>query len=585
MEIFRRHINHHADAKSWPRFNTWDALALGMIIGVFILVASLAKDSMAHVRIMHVTPISLDPIHLPYYALRSVFRMLVAMVLSVIFTFVFGAWAAKSRFAERVIIPVVDVLQSVPVLGFLPIFVVGFIWLFPHNLWGVECASIFTIFTAQVWNMILSFYQSLCTVPANLEEAARVFQLSAWQRFWRVEVPFSMPGLLWNAMMSMSASWVFLVASEAISVLGHTINLPGIGSYIALAIIHANGHAVIYVIITMVIVIFLYDQLLFRPLVAWAEKFKAEDTASEKEPYSWVLDIFNRAAWSRVLASWLTDFGNAFVDIKIFRKRYILSKKIKQPWVWHGSIQKTVWIIWNVLLAVIWLAILLMGWHVVHHEVAVPEMWHVFYLGLVTGFRVLVLILISSIIWVPVGVLIGMRVRVAQWVQPILQFLAAFPANLLFPVFAIAIIRYHLNVNIWTSPLMILGTQWYILFNVIAGTLAIPCDMQQAADAMCLKGWLWWRRFVLPAIFPFYITGAITAAGGAWNMSIIAEAVSWGHIHLHATGLGAYIDRYSNDDLARLALGVGVMTLLVVLTNYILWRPLYQLAQARFKIK
>jgi NitT/TauT family transport system permease protein len=185
---------------------------------------------------------------------------------------------------------------------------------------------------------------------------------------------------------------------------------------------------------------------------------------------------------------------------------------------------------------------------------------------------------------VPIGVMIGLRVKVAQFVQPILQFLAAFPANLLYPIFVIAIIRYHLNVNIWTSPLMILGTQWYILFNVIAGTMSIPRDMQQAVHSMGIRGWLWWKRFILPAIFPFYITGAITAAGGAWNMSIIAEAVSWGKVHLQATGLGAYIDKYSDGDMFRLALGVGVMTLLVVITNYVIWRPLYQLAQAKYKI-
>jgi NitT/TauT family transport system permease protein len=233
----------------------------------------------------------------------------------------------------------------------------------------------------------------------------------------------------------------------------------------------------------------------------------------------------------------------------------------------------------------LWLSCLLIGWHIIHTKVQFPEILHVGYLGLVTGFRVFVLIILSSIIWVPVGVLIGLRVRVAQFVQPILQFLAAFPANLLYPLFVIGIIRYHLNVNIWVSPLMILGTQWYILFNVIAGTMSIPRDMQQAVHSMGVRGWVWWRKFILPAIFPFYITGAITAAGGAWNMSIIAEAVSWGSIHLQATGIGAYVDQYSNDDMFRLALGVGVMTLFVVITNQVIWRPLYELAQSKYKIK
>jgi NitT/TauT family transport system permease protein len=585
MQLFKHPLDNQNARYGWPRFNLWDALALGLVIGAFVLFAGLTKASMTHYMTLSSVPISLNPIHLPYYALRSVFRMLVAMIVSLVFTFIFGTWAAKSRFAERVIIPIIDVLQSVPVLGFLPIFVVGFVALFPHNILGIECASIFTIFTAQVWNMTLSFYQSLCTIPENLEEAARVFQLSAWQRFWRIEVPFSMPGLLWNAMMSMSASWVFLVASEAISVFGTTVNLPGIGSYIALAIDKANAHAVIYVIIAMVVVIFLYDQLLFRPLVAWAEKFKAENTASETEPYSWVMEIFNRATFFRNIAKWVTIAGNAFVDARLFRKRYRKKVISKRVFFYHHRTQQVVWFAWNVVLATAWLGCLAYAWHVIHREVQLPEVWHVGYLGLMTGLRVFILIIISSIIWVPIGVFIGLRIRVAQFVQPILQFLAAFPANLLYPIFVIAIIRYHLNVNIWTSPLMILGTQWYILFNVIAGTMSIPRDMQQAVHSMGVRGWVWWKRFILPAIFPYYITGAITAAGGAWNMSIIAEAVSWGKIHLHATGLGAYIDKYSDGDMFRLALGVGVMTLLVVMTNYVIWRPLYQLAQSKYKIK
>jgi NitT/TauT family transport system permease protein len=585
MQLFKHPQGNQQHQVGWPRFNLWDALALGLVIGVFVLFAQLTKASMAHYVTLNVAPISLDPIHLPYYALRSVFRMLVAMLASLLFTFIFGTWAARSRFAERVIIPIIDVLQSVPVLGFLPIFVVGFVALFPHNLWGIECASIFTIFTAQVWNMTLSFYQSLCTVPTNLYEASRVFQLSSWQRFWRIEVPFAMPGLLWNAMMSMSASWVFLVASEAISVFNTTVNLPGIGSYIALAIQKADTNAVMYVIMTMVVVIFLYDQLLFRPLVAWAEKFKAEDTASQEEPYSWLMEIFNRASFCRMIGKWFVFVGNAMVNLKIFRKRYRKPRIARRMFSQHPRAHQLIWILWNVFLMMAWLSCLLIGWHIIHVKVQLPEVLHVGYLGLVTGFRVFVLIILSSILWVPVGVFIGLRVRVAQFVQPILQFLAAFPANLLYPIFVIGIIRYHLNVNIWVSPLMILGTQWYILFNVIAGTLSIPRDMQQAVHSMGVRGWVWWRKFILPAIFPFYMTGAITAAGGAWNMSIIAEAVSWGSIHLQATGIGAYVDQYSNDDMFRLALGVGVMTLFVVITNQVIWRPLYELAQSKYKIK
>ena len=585
MQLFKHPLDHQQHNFGWPRFNLWDALALGLVIGVFVLFAQLTKASMSHYVTLNTVAISLSPMHLPYYALRSVFRMMVAMLASLVFTFIFGTWAARSRFAERVIIPIIDVLQSVPVLGFLPIFVVGFVGLFPHNLWGIECASIFTIFTAQVWNMTLSFYQSLCTVPTNLHEASRVFQLSSWQRFWRIEVPFAMPGLLWNAMMSMSASWVFLVASEAISVFNTNVNLPGIGSYIALAIQKSDANAVMYVIMTMVVVIFLYDQLLFRPLVAWAEKFKAEDTASQEEPYSWLMEIFNRASFCRMFGKWFQLAGAALVDMKLFRKRYRGHLMPKRIFLNHHRTQQALWLLWNIFLMIVWIGCLLIGWHIIHTKVQLSEVLHVGYLGLVTGLRVFILIILSSIIWVPVGVFIGLRIKVAQFVQPILQFLAAFPANLLYPIFVIGIIRYHLDVNIWVSPLMILGTQWYILFNVIAGTMSIPRDMQQAVHSMGVRGWVWWKKFILPAIFPFYITGAITAAGGAWNMSIISEAVSWGSIHLEATGIGAYVDQYSNDDMFRLALGVGVMTLFVVITNQVIWRPLYELAQSKYKIK
>jgi len=569
------------EVTSWPIPNYWDALGLLLVIAIIIVFGFGAHAMVGKYQLGQTIPISLDPSHLPLYALHSVLRMFIALSCSLIFTFTIGTWAAKSPQAERLIIPMIDILQSVPVLGFLTITVVGFIALFQGSMLGPECAAIFAIFTAQVWNMTLSFYQSLRTVPKDLHEAADIFQLSAWQRFWRVEVPFAMPGLLWNTMLSMSASWVFLVASEAITVANQNITLPGVGSYIALAITDKSMPAIINVIITMFIVIALYDQLLFRPLVAWAEKFKAEDAASEIVPESWLLNLFQRARFFRFIGGFLSILGDAFVNFRWFRRRQIRKRVILRHY-WNRIF---LWC-WNLfIMAAVAAALWFLG-RFIFTTVPAADAMHVVYLGFVTAVRVFVLILISSIIWVPLGVLIGLHPRATQIVQPIAQFLAAFPVNLLFPLVVIMIVRYHLNVNIWVSPLMILGTQWYILFNVVAGTMALPKNLQLAVGTLNVTGFLKWRRLILPGIFPYYITGAITAAGGAWNISIIAEAVSWGNTHLYATGLGAYIAEVATKGEFRLlALGITVMSLYVLLFNKVVWRPLYNLAEKRYQIR
>lgn len=569
------------EAISWPVPNYWDGLALILVLAAIVVFALGANEMIGHYQIGQIIPISLDPTHLPYYALRSVMRMLIALLCSLTFTFTVGTLAAKNKQAERILIPIIDILQSVPVLGYLSFAAIVFLALFRGSMLGPECACIFVIFTAQVWNMTLSFYQSLRSVPEDLKEAAAIFHLSAWQKFWRVEVPFAMPGLLWNAMLSMSASWVFLVASEAIPVMHQNITLPGIGSYIALAISHANKTAILYAIIAMFVVIFLYDQLLFRPLVAWAEKFKAEENASEVVHESWVLDLFHRAEFFQFIGYYLTLLGDFIVNIKYFRRRKktMFTSSIS---IWR----KLFSIFWNVLLySLIVLAIIVL-YYFIFSSVPKTQTLHVIYLGFITAMRVLIMIILSSIIWVPIGVWIGLNPRASQIAQPIAQFLAAFPVNLLFPVAALFIVRYHLNANVWTSPLMILGTQWYILFNVIAGTIAIPKNLKMAVSTLNVRGWLWWRKLILPGIFPYYITGVITAAGGSWNISILSEAVTWGKIKLHAIGLGAYITEVTHrGNFTDLALGITIMSLYVVLINRCVWRPLYNLAESKFQIR
>jgi NitT/TauT family transport system permease protein len=571
---------YFANRDNVSRFiNRWDILLLILTFSVLFFLAWAGKQMATPYQLGEPLPITLDPTALPFYALRTVLRMFIALLFSIVFTFIFGTLAAKNRKAEQIIVPAIDILQSVPVLSFLAITITGFIHLFPGSLLGPECASIFVIFTSQVWNMTFGFYQSLKMVPHDLREASAMFQLSSWQRFWKVEVPFSMSGLLWNMMMSMSASWFFVVLSEAIAVAHQEIRLPGVGSYIALAIEQRDLHAVAYAILTMVVVIFLYDQILFRPLIAWSEKFKVEQSQDEEEYQSWLIDLMRSSRLMKHVRSGLGVVKDRFVNARWLSHHG--PKVIKEV---DYKRQKPIDWLWNTLVSILILGGGYILLNYILSELKASEIRHVFFLGAVTGIRVIVLIIISSLVWIPVGVWVGQRPRIAQRIQPVIQFAAAFPANLFYPLFVIAIVSFNLNVEIWVTPLMILGTQWYILFNVIAGASMIPRDLCLAADNFGVKGWQWWKRLALPGIFPFYITGAITAAGGAWNASIVAEWVSWGNTTLKATGLGEYIHASTMaGNFPKIALGTAMMCVYVLLFNHIIWRPLYRMAQERFQ--
>lgn len=574
-----RYRFYFANRENVSRYiNRWDLLLIILIFAVLFFLGWAGKQMTSPYQLGEPLPISLDPAKLPFYALRTVLRMFVALILSLLFTFVVGTLAAKNKRAEQLIIPSIDILQSIPVLSFLSITVTGFIHLFPGSLLGPECASIFAIFTAQVWNITFGFYQSLKTIPDDLKEAAAMFQLSSWQRFWKVEVPFSMSGLLWNLMMSMSASWFFVVLSESIAVAHQDIRLPGVGSYIALAIAHHDLQAVGYAILAMVVVIFLYDQILFRPLIAWSEKFKMEPSPDEAEYQSWLIDLIRGSRLMKRFGTVAAIVKNQIVNVYWLRNHGV--KSVKEM---DFRRQKQLNWLWS---SIVLIAIVAGGWLLVNFilaELKLRDIFHVFLLGAATGLRVIVLIILSSLIWIPVGVWIGLRPGLAQKIQPIIQFVAAFPANLFYPLFVIAIVQWHLSVEIWVTPLMILGTQWYILFNVIAGASTIPRDLYLVADNFNVRGWQWWKRLALPGIFPFYITGAITAAGGAWNASIVAEWVSWGNTTLEATGLGAYIHASTfAGNFPKIALGTAMMCLYVLAFNHLIWRPLYRLAEDRF---
>ena len=558
--------------------NLMDIVAGTLIFGALIYVAGIARGTMGPIDAADATAITLDPWALPGYAVRTTLRMFAALMCSLLFTFTYATWAAKSRRAGLILVPILDILQSVPILGFLTFTVVFFMSLFPGRVLGAELAAIFAIFTSQAWNMAFSLYQSLKTVPGDLNEACQSLRLTGWQRFWRLEVPFAMPGLVWNTMMSMSGGWFFVVASEAVTVGDTTWKLPGIGSYVALALDQKDFAAVLYAILTMLVVILAYDQLLFRPLVAWSSKFRFETTASEATEDPWVLKLLRRTRVLRNLSGYVGLAFDTFGGLRLSLGR------VRRPAASPAAARTGD----AVFIAVLAVGVGLGLWKIIEFAsevLAWSDLVSAVQLGLITLVRVVVLMILATVVWVPIGVWLGLRPKWGRRAQPVAQFLAAFPANLFFPVFVILIVRFGANPDIWLTPLMILGTQWYILFNVIAGASAYPGDLQEAARNLRVGGWLWWRRVILPGVFPYYVTGAITASGGSWNAAIVSEVASWGDTKLQAHGLGAYIAQATADgNTPRVVLGVAVMSAFVVAFNRLLWRPMYAFASRRLTL-
>ncbi|HEV2346901.1 MAG TPA: ABC transporter permease subunit [Actinocrinis sp.] len=523
--------------------------------------------------------VSTDPADLPYYAVRSLLRMFIGLVLSVLFTFVYATAAARLRRAEKVLIPMLDILQSVPVLGFLTVTVTAFINLFPGSALGLECASIFAIFTSMAWNLTFAFYHSLVSQPRDLDEAARVMRLTKWQRFWRVDVPGGMIPLVWNGMMSFGGAWFFLAASESISVLGHTYALPGIGSYVAAAIAQGSLSKVGIAIGVMIVMVMAVNVVFWRPMVAWAERFRAEESAASEKPRSMVLELLRRSTVpdlaarpirpvSRMLDRITRPFGLAEHPLA----RPVLRQRTGDVFFAGAVSAVAVYGVWRAL-------------SYVDKHIGLAEFGHAFALGAATFARVVVLLVVASAVWVPVGVWIGMNPRVSRFAQPVVHVLASFPANFLFPFAAAFFVAAGISLDLGGVLLMALGAQWYILFNVIAGASAIPSDLREAMRSMGVRGRLRWEKFILPAVFPAYVTGGITAAGGAWNASIVAEVVDYGHHHLKATGLGSYIAQAAGTgDFARVLVGVVVMSVYVVGLNRLVWRRLYALAETRYSL-
>jgi len=556
--------------------NRWDGVALLLVMGLLIGLVDVGRSTLFTPLVAsQAAPIHLDPSYLPFYALRTTARMFAALFCSLVFTFTFATLAAKSRRAGLILIPILDILQSVPILGFLSFTVVFFLNLFPGRVVGAEFACIFAIFTSQAWNMAFSFYQSLTSLPMDLLEASRAFRLSPWQKFWRLDVPYAMPGLVWNTMLSMSGGWFFVVASEAITVGNTTFALPGIGSYVALALQQKNLLAIFYAIIAMLIVILLYDQLLFRPLVAWSAKFRFETTAAAATPDPWMLKLIRQTRLFQAIFDTIGGAIGILLRLRLAGDSTVQVDENRQP----SRVIDAIW--FTIILAAagyaLWKIIAFISGSLHWQDLATALL-----MGFYTMLRVVVLMAIAALVWVPIGVWIGLRPKATRIAQPIAQFLAAFPANLLFPPFVVAIVYFHVSPNIWLTPLMLIGTQWYILFNVIAGAAAFPGDMREAVANFRIRGLLRWRRVMIPGILPYFVTGAITASGGAWNASIVAEVASWGSTNLHAQGLGAYIAQATTQgDTPKIVLGVAVMSGFVITFNRLLWRPLYAYAARR----
>ena len=527
----------------------WDLLAAVLVLGFIIAFADSSRYLVHPLSSITGHDLPLNPWDLPGYALRTSLRMLLALGVSLAFTFTYATWAAKSPRAGSLLVPMLDILQSVPILGFLSVTVVWFLSLSPGRVFGAELACVFAIFTGQAWNMAFSFYQSLRTVPPELEEAGRMFGLNAWARFWRIEAPYA----------------------------NTNIALPGIGSWIAVAIAQKNLSAIFLAIFAMLVVILIYDQLLFRPLVAWADRFRIGNEQSEDQPQSWALTVYRRSRLLDLLTTpfdqmmrWSYHFNPPSFGLKAATRE--VDSRVAD-------------ILWYVILAAIGAYGAWRIYEFTHANLEWRDLAVAVGLGLLTMLRVMVLIALASLVWTPIGVYVGLRPGLTRIVQPVAQFLAAFPNNLLFPLVVSLIVFWDANPDIWLSPLIILGTQWYILFNVIAGAATMPQELRDAADNFGVRGWLWWKRVALPAVFPYYVTGAITASGGAWNASVLAEVASWGKTTLHAHGLGAYIsDATAAGDFRRVVLGIAVMSFFVVVVNRLLWRPLYWYAERKFSL-
>jgi NitT/TauT family transport system permease protein len=548
-----------------------DLLAIGALVVLLYTLFTVQTEWRAPARAA--VDIDLSIAALPQYTLFSLCRGLAAFVLSFVFTMIYGYVAARVRGADRVMLPVLDILQSIPVLGFMPGVVLALASLFPETNVGLELAAVLMIFTGQVWNMTFSFYHSLRSIPVDLLEAASVYRFGWWRRFSRVELPFSTVGLVWNGMMSMAGGWFFLTINEAFRLGDRDFRLPGVGAYMSVAIDRGDSGAMFAAVVAMIAMIVLVDQLMWRPLVAWSNKFKLEDVAAATVNSSWVLNLVRRTR----LHAWLRTRGTrarAPATAPARPPKPPPNPAIGRAIAWAALAGFVALCAWGGLALARLLATL-----------AGDEWLAIARASGYTLIRTIVAVALGSVWTIPAGVYIGTHPRASRLLQPVVQVAASFPAPMLFPLVLLVLATFGVSLSIGSVVLMILGTQWYILFNVIAGAMSIPHELDEAATVYRFTRWQRWRLLLLPGVFPHLVTGWVTAAGGAWNASIVSEYIHANGQLLTTDGLGALISRAAEgEQFALLAAGVLAMAIVVVAINRTFWRRLYDLAERRYAL-
>jgi NitT/TauT family transport system permease protein len=555
-----------------------DTLLIFAIIAILLVIIRTASNFVGAYE--PAVKISTDLSSLPSYTLQTLLRMIIAYFLSLGFTLIYAYSAYQSSLAAKILLPLLDILQSIPVLSFLPGVVLALISLFPDQRLGVELAAILLIFTGMVWNMTFSFYQSLTSIPRDLMEAAQVYRLNLWQRFWTLELPAGMIGLIWNSVMSVAGGWFFLIAIESFTLGDKDFRLPGLGSFLATAAGQGNTKAILGGLFVLIGIIILIDFLIWQPLIAWSDRFKFEMSESEDVPNSWVLDFIRRSPTLRLLSDRILkplaqNFDQNLVKLLGLspvhsRQRSPISQGIERVFM-GGFAFMVLWGTWEAALLLKTLGL---------------EAWKQIMAGAIfTALRVIVALILSLLWTVPIGVAIGRNPRLAKVLQPIVQIAASVPATALFPILLLFLAQLGGGLEIGSVALMMLGTMWYILFNVIAGAQSIPSDLFEVAKVYHLSLVQRWRVVILPSIFPYLITGIITAVGGAWNASIVSEYVHFQGKTLTTNGLGSTISlATARGDYPVLLAATAVMSLLVVLTNRLVWRRLYKLAMEKYRL-
>ena len=563
-------------AQTWSMLTDFFIFAAGLSLfyGVVVLARTWFGPFNPHVEI------SRDPRMLPVYASYSLLRIAVAYFLSLAFTLVYGYVAAYNPRAERIMIPLLDILQSIPVLSFLPGVMLAMVALFPHHQLGVELGAILLIFTGQVWNMAFSFYSSLKSIPRDMREAAKIYRFNWYQRFTQLEVPYAAIGLVWNSMMSVAGGWFFLMACEMFVLGSKDFRLPGLGSYLQTAASAGDTPSILWGIATMIAVIVVLDQIVWRPVIAWAEKFKIEQVESTDAPESWFLDFMERSRALARLRRRVVNPLREYLRIRFARSHALtIAQEKPEPWkVWLGRIIASLAVV-LILYAVIRAGVMLSG--------LTREEYREMLVGAgATFLRVVAALVIGSLWTIPVGVAIGFSPKLAKIAQPLAQIAASVPATALFPIVLLVLIRVGGGLGLGSIVLLLLGTQWYILFNVIAGAMAIPTDLKEASSLFRFSSAQRWRTLILPGIFPYLVTGLVTASGGAWNASIVAEYFRFKDHTYTTVGLGATISAATDAGSFDLLLGSTVMMAIVVVTiNRLVWRRMYRLAAERFTLE